>query len=155
MYHGTSWERACEIESGGFQISDGGRLGAGVYVARYEKARQFALAFDRHKGETGGMLEVVISFLYPKYVSFEDDEWQSQGYDACRADETAKSTAARLKCPSGEPLPPEWRRRATEALWRPPKVTDSTACRYQHGVVCQVRGPGPGGSELGDRPGRL
>ena len=49
MYHGTSWERACEIESGGFQISDGGRLGAGVYVARYEKARQFALAFDRHK----------------------------------------------------------------------------------------------------------
>jgi hypothetical protein len=99
MYHGTSWERACEIESGGFQISDGGRLGAGVYVARYEKARQFALAFDRHKGETGGMLEVIISFRYPKYVSFEDDEWQSQGYDACRADETAKSTAARLRVP--------------------------------------------------------
>ena len=70
-----------------------------MYVARYEKARQFALAFDRHKGETGGMLEVIISFRYPKYVSFEDEEWQSQGYDACRADETAKSTAARLRVP--------------------------------------------------------
>ena len=99
MYHGTSWEMACEIDSNGFQMSDDGRLGAGVYVARYEKAHKFALAFDRHGGKTGGMLEVIISFRNPKYASYEDDDWQDQGHDACRADETAASAAAWSKCP--------------------------------------------------------
>ena len=122
-----------------------------MYVARYEKAHKFALAFHRHGGETGGMLEVVISFRVPKYASYEDNEWQDQGYDACRADETAASTAASSKCPCSssserpltalearcllntslwvrkEPLPPGCWREAAEALWCLPKVANSTA----------------------------
>ena len=43
-------------------------MGAGVYVARYEKARKFALAKNRHGGESCGMLEIIISFRYPKYA---------------------------------------------------------------------------------------
>mmetsp|Transcript_55878 Transcript_55878/g.92448 ORF Transcript_55878/g.92448 Transcript_55878/m.92448 type:complete len:189 (+) Transcript_55878:76-642(+) len=92
MYHGTSWEIACTIEQDGFQLSEDGRLGPGVYVARYDKAHKFALAIDRHGGDSGGMVEVIISFRDPKYVPFEDDRWLDEGYDACRADQTAAST---------------------------------------------------------------
>ena len=149
MYHGTSWEKACEIDSNGFQISDEGRLGAGVYVARYEKARKFALAKYRHGGESCGMLEVIISFRYPKYASCEDDDWQDQGHDACRADETAVSTASMVKVPlRATPLGPT----RSLAAWMPERGRANSLVpaqdrrfhclrpsRYQHGVVCQVR----------------
>ena len=92
MYHGTSWENALEITASGFKKSYDGCLGAGVYVARYEKARKFALALNRHGGNMGGMVEVIIRFQHPKYVSWEDCTWQDEGYDACRADKTAAST---------------------------------------------------------------
>ena len=92
MYHGTSWKNACDIERDGFEPSEDGMLGPGVYVARYEKAHKFACAFERHGGQTGGMIEVLIRFRYPKYVSYNDDDWQADGYDACRTDETSAST---------------------------------------------------------------
>ena len=92
MYHGTSWERAQNIQSYGFQLCDSGLLGPGVYVAHYDKALKFALALWRHGGDSGGMVEVIISFRNPKYVRYNDYKWQDEGYDACRADETSAST---------------------------------------------------------------
>ena len=40
-----------------------------MYVSRYEKAHKFALAFDRRDRRHA---EVIISFRYPKYASYED-----------------------------------------------------------------------------------
>jgi hypothetical protein len=92
LYHGTSWESACQIEASGFERSTEGRLGPGIYFARFEKAHRFALCLERHGGDAGGMVEALVSFRYPKYVTYEDDTWFEEGYDACRADMTAKST---------------------------------------------------------------
>ena len=63
FYHGTSWNRACEIGKSGFIPSESGCLGRGIYVAREDKARRFALSSSRHGGDGGsGLIEVVITF---------------------------------------------------------------------------------------------
>lgn len=94
MYHGTSWEAAQRIMKEGFKPSRGpGQcLGPGVYVARQDKALRFAANVQRHDHETGGLVEVLIRFRNAKYVSHDDDQWQKQGYDACRTDQTSASS---------------------------------------------------------------
>lgn len=93
FYHGTSWESAQHIMMEGFEPSDDGQLGRGVYVARQDKAARFARDAARHGGAAGGLVEVIVSFSFPKFVSKASDagEWQLDGFDACRADCTAAS----------------------------------------------------------------
>lgn len=70
FYHGTSWNVACEIGKSGFLPSSDGCLGRGIYVAREDKARRFAENSSRHGGDGGsGLIEVIITFSNPKYVS--------------------------------------------------------------------------------------
>jgi hypothetical protein len=96
FFHGTSWDAASRIEREGFIKSEGGRLGAGVYVAREEKARKFAENRDRHGGSEGGLLEVQVVVRNPCFIASEEDPrcgtWQRQGFDACRTDETGVSS---------------------------------------------------------------
>jgi hypothetical protein len=92
MWHGTNWENAQRIYGEGFIPSDNGCLGPGVYVARKDKATKFSLDRNRHLGETGGLLGVLVTYTNAKYVKSNDTSWISEGYDACRADETDFST---------------------------------------------------------------
>ena len=89
--HGTSWENAKQIYRNGFIESDDGLLGPGVYVAREDKALKFARDTHRHQGTEGGLIEVLVTTNNPKYVTFDDKTWRSEGYDACRADQTSSS----------------------------------------------------------------
>lgn len=91
FYHGTSWDAAQRIVREGFKVSEDGCLGRGVYVARRDKALRFAKNRSRHGGEAGGLVTAVVSFEHPKFVSGDDDEWQYEGYDACRTDATSAS----------------------------------------------------------------
>ena len=92
LYHGTSWNIAAGIMTQGFIPSTAGRLGQGIYVAEYDKARRFAQDKSWHGGAGGcALLEVKITFRNPKYVKSDDDTWQRQGFDACRADRTSMS----------------------------------------------------------------
>ena len=59
MFHGTSWAKARQILAGGFIESSQGLLGAGVYVARREKALRFAQDSSRHGGSKGGLVAVL------------------------------------------------------------------------------------------------
>jgi len=93
FYHGTSWDRAREIQKNGFIPSSGGCLGEGIYVAREDKARRFAENTSRNGGAGGGgLIEVIITFSNPAYVTSDDTTWQRKGHDACRADHTGEST---------------------------------------------------------------
>lgn len=49
LYHGTSITASRKIFEEGFKISTNGQLGAGVYLAREEKAQRFALVTKRRK----------------------------------------------------------------------------------------------------------
>jgi hypothetical protein len=91
FWHGTTWKRAKAIERNGFIPSPKGRLGPGIYVAREDKARRFALDRADETGEDGGLIEVLVTFSNPKYVAYDDDAWQDEGYDACRAERTKSS----------------------------------------------------------------
>jgi hypothetical protein len=91
LYHGTSWDVAQVIKKEGFRPSAGGCLGAGTYVARADKASKFAANCPRHAGDAGAVVKVRITFSKAKYVTYDDKTWQSQGYDACRADKTSFS----------------------------------------------------------------
>ncbi|EOD27629.1 hypothetical protein EMIHUDRAFT_235497 [Emiliania huxleyi CCMP1516] len=91
LYHGTSLDAALRIESQGFQASATGCLGPGVYLARADKALRFAQEGGRHGGAEGGLVEVLVRFKNPKFVAADDDTWQAEGYDACRAEETSAS----------------------------------------------------------------
>ena len=53
LFHGTSWERAQQIRSGGFKLSNEGCLGRGIYFADSAKAHGFATSSDRHDGNLG------------------------------------------------------------------------------------------------------
>ena len=53
LFHGTSWERAQQIRSGGFELSNEGCLGRGIYFADSAKAYGFATSSDRHDGNLG------------------------------------------------------------------------------------------------------
>ena len=94
FFHGTSWEIAQRIQRDGFiESSDpDGCLGPGVYVAQREKALRFAQDTARHGGRLGGLVEVLVSFHKAKYVRSNDTTWRQEGFDACRADETTRST---------------------------------------------------------------
>ena len=90
--HGTSWSNGDEIRRNGFTCSSTGLLGPGIYVAEEDKARRFAQDKSRHGGDEGALLKVKITFYNPKYVNSNDNTWQSQGYDACRAARTTASS---------------------------------------------------------------
>ena len=92
FYHGTSWERAEQINRTGFRASADGCLGPGVYVARRDKAERFAKDTARHGKCIGGMVEVLVTVRAPKFVDYNDVNWLSEGYDACRAENTSAST---------------------------------------------------------------
>ena len=91
LYHGTSAETAELIKRDGFKPSTSGCLGPGVYVARADKASAFASDSGRHGGASGAVLKLRITFWNAKYVRSDDVAWQSQGFDACRADRTSRS----------------------------------------------------------------
>ena len=40
----------------------------------------------------GGLVELRVTVRNPKYVLSNDYHWQSEGYDACRAERTSAST---------------------------------------------------------------
>jgi len=61
-----------------------------VYVARKDKATKFGHNTARHGGEPA-LVECLITYSRPKFVTGNDDEWQREGYDACRADRTSAS----------------------------------------------------------------
>ena len=57
MPEGTSKSNANEILQNGFQPSRGGFLGAGVYGAYEDKAREFATLSGRHGGNEGALIK--------------------------------------------------------------------------------------------------
>lgn len=93
FFHGTTWENALRIERDGFLASESGCLGHGIYVAREDKATKFAedRAYESVLG-CGGLVELLVTVRNPKYVLSNDYYWQSEGYDACRAERTSAST---------------------------------------------------------------
>ena len=91
FFHGTSWENAEAIERDGFIPSEAGCLGPGVYIVRCDKALRFARDAGRHGGDEGGLVKVRVTIRNPKFVSGDDETWQQEGYDACRADHTSRS----------------------------------------------------------------
>ena len=91
FFHGTSTDKARNILLHGFRSSPSGCLGPGVYVARDDKACRFAGNCKRHGGAAGARLKVRVNFYHPKYVPYDDQGWQAQGYDACRAVRTSWS----------------------------------------------------------------
>ena len=94
FWHGTSWASAQAIKSRGFKVSSGEKqlLGRGVYVAKFHKALRFAQDESRHRSPEGGLVECQVRFSNPKFVTSDDDTWQSEGHDACRADHTSGSS---------------------------------------------------------------
>jgi len=93
FFHGTTRAKADRIFRGGFIVSEDGLLGRGVYCAREDKARKFALLRASQIGEyEGGMVELHVTVRNAKYVVANDRNWQREGYDACRADMTSNST---------------------------------------------------------------
>jgi len=55
-------------------------------------AASFACNCRRHGGSEGALLKVIITFTNPTYVRFAYDQWQAEGYDACRTDATPLSS---------------------------------------------------------------
>ena len=94
FWHGTSWASAQAIKSHGFKVSTGEKqlLGRGVYVAKFHKALRFAQDESRHHSPEGGLVECQVRFSNPKFVTSDDDTWQSEGHDACRVDHTSQSS---------------------------------------------------------------
>ena len=93
FFHGTTWLTAHQILKNGFIPSSGGCLGHGIYVAREEKATRFARMRAEETGEEcGGLAELLVSVRNPKMVIHNDYNWQDEGYDACRAEQTSAST---------------------------------------------------------------
>ena len=94
LFHGTAWEKAQKIKRDGFEPSSCGCLGPGIYIAREAKARRFASDRDRHGGESGGLVTVLIDTDNPKFIDGDDrmGAWQIEGHDACRTGETSAST---------------------------------------------------------------
>ena len=72
LYHGTSWATAQLIRQQGFKPSSNGCLGPGTYVARSDKASQFAANCPRHGGDAGAVVKVCITFSRAKYVHDDD-----------------------------------------------------------------------------------
>ena len=77
--------------TGRFLPSPAGNLGPGIYLAPEAKARNFALATTQWLVGAGALVEVRINVANPKYVRWDDQTWQAQGYDACCAHQTTVS----------------------------------------------------------------
>lgn len=93
FYHGSTWDAAYQIQQRGFLPSQDGCLGPGVYVAREDKATRFAKLRAEECGHSyGGLVELLVTVRDAKYVLKNDLVWQSEGYDACRAEQTTAST---------------------------------------------------------------
>jgi hypothetical protein len=92
FFHGTTWPKANQILENGFIPSTGGCLGHGIYVAREDKATRFAHQRAEETGQGGGLVELLVTVRNPKMVMYNDYTWQSEGYDACRAEKTSAST---------------------------------------------------------------
>eukprot|EP01124_Arcella_intermedia_P001818 TRINITY_DN10_c0_g1_i1.p1 TRINITY_DN10_c0_g1~~TRINITY_DN10_c0_g1_i1.p1 ORF type:complete len:169 (-),score=5.04 TRINITY_DN10_c0_g1_i1:63-569(-) len=96
LYHGTSADNLPSILRNGLQPSRDGQLGSGVYLAREEKADNFARdSIARGKGQSGGVvLKCEVDPGRAKYVSHASraGNWQHENYDAVRCDETYSST---------------------------------------------------------------
>ena len=94
LYHGTSWENAQKILRDGFEPSERGSLGRGVYLApNREKAVRYARNEKWHGSSRGAVLEVTVR-LPPnkvKHVDRDDKSWAREGYEACRAQRTRVS----------------------------------------------------------------
>ena len=94
LYHGTSWENAQKILRDGFEPSERGSLGRGVYLApNREKAERYARNENWHGSSRGAVLEVTVR-LPPnkvKHVDRDDKSWAREGYEACRAQRTRVS----------------------------------------------------------------
>ena len=94
LYHGTSWENAQKILRDGFEPSERGSLGRGVYLApNREKAVRYARNEKWHGSSRGAVLEVTVR-LPPnkvKHVVRDDKSWAREGYEACRAQRTRVS----------------------------------------------------------------
>jgi len=67
LFHGTSWTDAQSIQCSGFIQSEGGCLGAGMYLGQRDKATRFAGDSSRHQGSAGGLVEVMVTVENPKY----------------------------------------------------------------------------------------
>ena len=95
LFHGTSLQKARNIERWGFAPSERGSLGRGVYLAPdREKALKFARSANWHGSCDGALIEVTVRIdpTKVKHAKHDDRTWQEQGYDACRARRTSKSS---------------------------------------------------------------
>ena len=95
LFHGTSLQKARNIERWGFAPSERGSLGRGVYLAPdREKALKFARSANWHGSCDGALIEVTVRIdpTKVKHAKHDDDTWQEAGYDACRARRTSKSS---------------------------------------------------------------
>ena len=95
LFHGTSLQKARNIERWGFAPSERGSLGRGVYLAPdREKALKFARSANWHGSCDGALIEVTVRIdpTKVKHARHDDHTWQEQGYDACRARRTSKSS---------------------------------------------------------------
>ena len=156
LFHGTSWETAKAILRDGFIESEDGLLGPGVYVAREDKARNFAMDRMRHRGQEGGLVSVLVTVRRAKFVRQNDSNWQSEGYDACRADETTFSNSmewcvkdrSQLEVIAVEKVAIDDHAEPVELLPSPPPVNEtfvvSCICLSGHGIAVRKSPEYPG-----------
>jgi hypothetical protein len=110
LFHGTPADKARSILQTGFQASTSGQLGAGLYLAREEKAQKFADS-GRHGSARGVVFAVVVNLQNPlfKHTNTSVGDWAARGHDGVRVDDTQMSSNM------------EWcvlPHRATIAKWR-------------------------------------
>jgi hypothetical protein len=92
LFHGTTVESAKSILQNGFRASSQGQLGAGLYLAREDKAQKFAT--DGRHGWGRGVVFCVDAVLRNplfKSISSNVGNWQAQGHDGVRVDRTLAS----------------------------------------------------------------
>lgn len=91
-YHGTSFENGRRIAREGFKPSADGCLGAGVYVAKEDKARRFAGNDGRHGAEDGVLIKCRVTVNNPKYLKGGNTSSADHAsHDAVRTNYTTSS----------------------------------------------------------------
>ena len=94
LYHGTPSDKAGSILQTGFRASSSGQLGAGLYLAREDKAERFADS-GRHGSARGVVFAVKVALQNPLYKKSNDNQaqsWQTRGHDGVRVDDTQMSS---------------------------------------------------------------
>lgn len=97
LYHGTSRENGASIaRSGRLNPSQDGCLGAGVYLAKYRKAKGFAETSgprDRGKGTPGAIIQVSVDLgqCLEAKTAADASGWQAR---------MTRCTAHALECPA-------------------------------------------------------